>query len=382
MKQWGMDQSQMPPLNSTSDNNTVSNSALNNGSKNSEFINDDSVSNKSVNNNLINDEFAEVSHQRGLVAGNINKNAKQGHSPNKSITETQKNTQSQPRNAPSIEMYLDYRQFLNDFFEFKKSCYQHSRQPYTYAHFAVACGLKAPQYLKMIIERERNLSIKTVTSIAKGIGLKKEEAEEFRLLVLSNQESDTGKRALLFKELMDFRVKQKIRQGQLNASHFKKIPNWAAWVLFESAYTKLNKKDAKALRSFLRNKVSTNDIEQALEPLIKDGLLAYEPDVGFKKLRNLIENAEEIPTELVRSLQSQFMYLALESLHQDPPTEREFGSATLALTQKEFEAIRFKLRQLRKAVQKETQVARAQAKADRIYQLNIQLYPVTAPCED
>ncbi|WP_374031465.1 TIGR02147 family protein [Bdellovibrio bacteriovorus] len=84
---------------------------------------------------------------------------------------------------------------------------------------------------------------------------------------------------------------------------------------------------------------------------------------------------------LVRKLQSQLMYLGLESLYQDQPTEREFGTLTLSLTKSEFEEIKFKLRQMRKALHKDNSIARMKDKGERVYQLNIQLFPVTNAVE-
>ncbi len=75
----------------------------------------------------------------------------------------------------------------------------------------------------------------------------------------------------------------------------------------------------------------------------------------------------------------QLMYLGLESLYQDQANEREFGSLTLSLTEKEFEEIRFKLRQMRKSLHKENSIARMESKGERVYQLNLQLFPVTNP---
>ena len=82
---------------------------------------------------------------------------------------------------------------------------------------------------------------------------------------------------------------------------------------------------------------------------------------------------------LQRKLQMQLMYLGLESLYQDSATEREFGSLTLSLSEKEFEEIKFKLRQMRKALHKENAIARMSSKGERVYQLNLQLFPVSNP---
>lgn len=91
----------------------------------------------------------------------------------------------------------------------------------------------------------------------------------------------------------------------------------------------------------------------------------------------MMESSDEIPVALVRKLQSQLMYLGLESLYQDTATEREFGTLTMCLTEKEFEEIKFKLRQMRKQLHKDNSMARSSSKGEQIYQLNIQLYPVT-----
>lgn len=279
--------------------------------------------------------------------------------------------------APCVSTYLNYREYLSDFFLYKQKQFSESRVPYSYAHFSAACGLKAPQYLKLVIDGDRNLAEKTILQISKALQLKKDDSVDFKLLVLSNQETEPGKRALLFKKLMDFRVQCKIKKGEISKKHFEQIPNWATWVLFEATDLDLQFNDSKDLQKFLRNKVTPQQASEALNQLFELDLLEKSP-AGLKKKRHLIENADEVPAELVRALQAQFMYLALESLYQDGPTEREFGSATLALTKKEFEDVRFKLRQLRKAVQKDIQTARQSGTfGDRIYQLNIQLYPVT-----
>jgi len=55
---------------------------------------------------------------------------------------------------------------------------------------------------------------------------------------------------------------------------------------------------------------------------------------------------------------------------------------TLSLTEKEFEEIKFKLRQMRKQLTKDNSIARSAAPGDRIYQMNIQLFPVTKKIEE
>ena len=50
---------------------------------------------------------------------------------------------------------------------------------------------------------------------------------------------------------------------------------------------------------------------------------------------------------------------------------------TIAMTPAEFELVRFELRQMRKRIQKDLKTKRETAKGERVYQMNIQLFPVT-----
>ena len=96
-----------------------------------------------------------------------------------------------------------------------------------------------------------------------------------------------------------------------------------------------------------------------------------------KKGRRLINNSENVSVEMVRNLQSELIYLGLESLFQDEATDREFGAVTLALTREEFEKMKFELRQLKKRFFKDMAMNREFSKGERIYQLNIQFFPIT-----
>lgn len=280
--------------------------------------------------------------------------------------------------APKVSESMDYRQFLESFYLYKRELTKSDLRPYSYAMFSAAANIKSPNYLRMIIEGKRNLSPEMIGKFAKAMGLNKEETQDFRLLVLYNQATDPAERNILLKELADHRVGQKIKTGEIDKKQFERIPSWITWILYAMIDQENVKFQVNELRELLRKKASTDEIQEALKSLIVSGEVEQNEVTGaLQKTHSLIENAEEIPVALVRKLQAQLMYLGMESLFQDSPTEREFGTATLSLTQAEFEELKFKLRQLRKAVQKDNSVKRMTSKGERVYQMNLQLFPVT-----
>jgi len=280
--------------------------------------------------------------------------------------------------APRLVEYMDYRKFLGDWYMYKRSLSKKDLRPYSYAMFSAAADIKSPNYLKMIIEGRRNLSEDMIVRFAKALGFHKEQADEFRLLVLFDQSTDPAGRNFFLKELSDFRVQVQLRSGQIDKKIWQKIPSWITWILYALMDQEGVEFQPAKLRELLRSKASETEIEDAMQTLLNSGEVIRDPATGaLKKARNLIDSPDEIPVALVRKLQSQLMYLGLESLFQDSPAEREFGSLTMSLTKSEFEELRFKLRQMRKQLHKDNSIKRMTTRGERVYQLNLQLFPVT-----
>ena len=278
---------------------------------------------------------------------------------------------------PILSDYMDYRLFLADFYHYKKALTRTSIRPYSYAIFSAAADIKSPNYLKMIIEGKRNLSPDMVAKFAKACGLNKAHTDEFKLLTFFNQCEDPADRNYALKQLSEFRMEQKIKHGELDRKVLEKVPNWIGWIIYALVDQAGVTFQITQLKDLLRGKASESEIENAFENLLKSGELVKDPVTGEITKGKPTEAPEEIPSALVRKLQMQLMYLGLESLYQDQAAEREFGSLTLSLTEKEFEELKFKLRQMRKSLNKDNSIARLAAKGDRVYQLNLQLFPVS-----
>lgn len=280
--------------------------------------------------------------------------------------------------CPQLSDYMNYREYLAAFYAFKRASTKKSLRPYNYAMFSAAANIKSPNYLKMIIEGKRNLSDDMVVKFAKALGLNKEQAEELNLLVNFTQSMDPADRNLWLKKLSEHRVGTKLKAGEIDRRTWEKVPNWVAWIIYAMVDQQGVVFDVKTLKTLLRGKAAEDEIDTALNTLITSGELKLDATTGeLRKGRSLIENPEEVPVALVRKLQAQLMYMGLESLYQDAPTEREFGTLTMSLTKAEFDELKFKLRQMRKTMHKDNTIARMNTKGERVYQLNIQLFPVT-----
>jgi len=279
---------------------------------------------------------------------------------------------------PRLNLFTDYRHYLREFYEFRRNQTRSSLRPYSYANFAAAADIKSPNYLKLIIDGQRNLSTEMAKRFAKAMNLAKEDTEEFVALVDYTQATEPLERNRYLKALADIRVRQQLKSGEINADTWNKVPSWVTWVLYALADQKGVSFKPDELFEAMRGKARSEDIRRSFEKLLTSGELTQNAETGeVTKGRELMAGSEDVPVAMVRKLQAELIYLGLESLFQDQPQDREFGAQTLALTEKEFEQLKFELRQFRKRWAKDIGVARKGEKGDRVFQLNIQLFPVT-----
>lgn len=289
---------------------------------------------------------------------------------------TAKPAASVPQGPPVLGTYTDFRQYLKDVYEYRRRTESTGLRAYSYSAFSAAADIKSPNYLKLIIEGRRNLSDDMITRFARALRLQKAEAEEFRALVHYGQETEPIQRNQSLKELADLRARRSFASGEISQEAFDKVPGWMGWVLFAMVEQYGVSFDPDELYRVMRAKTSPEDIKGELKKLVESGGLREESG-RLLKGRDLIESPQDLPVEVIRKLQAELIYLGIESLFKDSPKEREFGAMTIAMTQAEFEQVRFELRQLRKRIQKDLMVKRETTKGERVYQMNIQLFPVT-----
>lgn len=281
--------------------------------------------------------------------------------------------------APALAAYSDFRLYLKDFYEHKRRETSGSIRPYSYATFSAGADIRSPNYLKMIIEGQRNLSPDMVKKFAKALGLNKDETEEFAALVEYCQATDPLDRNQHLKLLSALRAQRQVKSGEIKAEALEKVPNWITWVLYALADQGDATFDYDRLYEILKGRAQRDDIRKSLGRLVQSGDLVIDPMTGeINKGRELMSNSEDVPVALIRKLQSELIYMALEALFQENINDREFGSMTVALTEPEFEQLKFELRQFRKRWFKDVAVKRKEAKGDRVFQMNIQLFPLTA----
>lgn len=279
--------------------------------------------------------------------------------------------------TPQLSQYLDYRQYLKDYYDYRVKT-DKSRRPYSYAVFSAAADIKSPTYLKLIIEGKRNLSVEMAEKFGRALQFNKPEIEEFVKLVVFTQAQDAVDRNRHFVDLINVRLLRKMQTGVLAKETWEKLPNWVTWILFSLVDQKNVKFEPKEILKALGPIATEETLQLALKNLFDSGILRRNEATGeVIKVKELATSAQEIPVDLIRKIQIDLLYLGLESMFKDDPVDREIGALTLALTEEEFNQIKFEVRQLKKRIAKDILAKRVSTKGDRLYQLNLQFFPLS-----
>lgn len=276
------------------------------------------------------------------------------------------------KERPQLSVYMDYRIYLKDFYLWKRSGTMADLRPYSFAVFAAAADIRSPNYLKLVMEGTRNLSEAMAEKFARALGLNRAEAEEFKALVAYTQAGQPVERNGFLNKLNELRVQKKIDRGEMSSASWSAIPNWTGWVILQALDLFGGSASSLQIETWLSSKATREAVRKTVQHLIQCGFVVFEPETDQIKLssRNL-EKLGEMPSDLIRKIQSELILIGNEALFQDDPEEREVGSVTLSLSAEEFEQLKFELRHFRKKLQR--QFASKEPGGD-IYQVNFQMF--------
>jgi uncharacterized protein (TIGR02147 family) len=269
-------------------------------------------------------------------------------------------------NEPQILEYQDYRDYLKDLYEYRKNEYPR----YSYRKLASDFGFKPTNFFYLIIQRKRNLSFEALHRILAFSKFNAKDKRYFKALVNYNQADDPSEKESFLKELHKIKVK---KSNIISESQFSYFKNWYTPVIRELI----------SLKGFVPNLswISKKIVPKLTESNIKDTLTVLEKlnmikRVGRKwvQLERHLATSIEVTSEILGRYHEQLLGLSMASLEYDP-NDRDIGSMTMSLSRDQFDWMVRRVREFREEVQEE--LRKQDESPSMVYQLNMQLFPVT-----
>lgn len=266
-----------------------------------------------------------------------------------------------------IFSHLDYRQFLKARFAILKA----SRR-LTHRALAQQAGFSSPNFLKLVMEGQRNLTEKSIVQVVKAFELEGREAEFFAALVRFNQAKTLEEKDLGYEQLKLLRRDLPLKR--LEYSQFDYFNHWYAVAIRELLGVKGFREDPEWIRSKLQGRVSTAQVRRTLGLLERLGLIRRDEKGRLRQEQTPLSSGDQVTSLAAFRFHQGMIDKAKEALREAPAQERDISSVTLAVTRETAEQIKKRLRQFRKEI---LALSDQEGKAEAVYQLNLQFFNLT-----
>jgi len=272
---------------------------------------------------------------------------------------------------PEVLDYLEYREFLKDWFvESKKD------NPFTsYRYLGQKTGVD-PAWLVRVFQKEGHLNEGTLPAFIRLCGLDDRRAEYFKTLYRFNKTKAKQTLSELYYRLMELRS---METRILSAPELLYFGSWACAALRALIGITKDTSDIGKLAKNLCPAISQDEARSALGILKQLGLVVPDGNNGWNITDQIISTGGEVKSQAVRNFHRHTLELAQESLDRYKPEERDISSVVFTADESDLPEIRHRIEEFRRGL---LQFARKSERADRVYALNIAMFPLSDKVDD
>jgi uncharacterized protein (TIGR02147 family) len=271
----------------------------------------------------------------------------------------------EPR-RPCVFEYDDYRVLLKDLFDF----YKNTTSFFSYRYFARRAGFASPNFLKLVIEAQRNLSPDSASRCAVAMKLDKAETDFFKNLVQFCQAKSSSERAVSAREIVKSRAFKRfhpLKQAEMN--YYAK---WYYIPVREMVGTTGFRNDPTWIASRFVQPLEPEQVAEALRDLEQLGLIERTEE-GLSLSHRNVCSGDDVVSSLISQYHRDMINRGRESIDTVRPAAREVSGTCISCSAETVDQIKKLIREFRKEI---LAVAEESKEPDRVYQLNFQLFPL------
>jgi uncharacterized protein (TIGR02147 family) len=266
----------------------------------------------------------------------------------------------------SVKTYWDYRDFLRDFYAEKKR--ENNWYSLRYMGGRVAVD---PSHLLKIFQRERHIGNSLIDVFIKHCCLSPSDAEYFANLVRFNKAKSDRDSKMYYERLLA------LKGTGARALERSKYEFYTEW--YHSAILMLLdffpfSGDFGALAAKLSPPITPGKAKKSVALLEKLGLIKKTPEGNYCLTHKIITTGDHGHSIAVKAFQEETIRMAAESLHRHPPAQRNISTVTVTISEGNLDRINEVISQFRETL---LRMARDEKNPGKVYQLNVQLYPLT-----
>lgn len=269
---------------------------------------------------------------------------------------------------PNIYEYLDYRLYLRDFYNEKKE----KTSYFSHRYLAKACGFKSSNFLKFIMDGERNLSQDGIRKLSKGMKLNKGEREFFENLVLYNQADSHEEKKVYYENLIRSRSLMKIKP--LAKDQYDFYAEWFHPAVRELIVLKDFNGTPEWIAKNLSPSITVSQAKRSLELLERLDLIKKTGPNKWEQTESLITTGPEASSLMVLSYHQNLLRMMADVIPEIESENRDVSAINCSVPKDMIPKIKKKIQDFRQEILK---MITADEEAEEAVLLTMQLLPLT-----
>jgi uncharacterized protein (TIGR02147 family) len=268
---------------------------------------------------------------------------------------------------PSIYNYLNYREYLRDYFSEQNQL----QKRITHRIVLKKLGISSTGFLSNVISGKKNLNKEMSKKLGKIINLATPERQYLNTMVAYTQGKSIEEKKKYIDRLLSIRKTDLSYMSDDQLSIFTQwyyvyIRDLLCFFDFKDDYAKLAAK--------LDPPIKTEEAKFAIHNLVKLGFISKDGKGYYRPHDCLITTGDEVHSVQLANFQLATMDMAKRSLEKHVAKKRDISFVSLTLSEESFGFVKSEVQAFRKRL---LLIAKDEPEPDRLYQCNIQLFPVT-----
>ena len=266
----------------------------------------------------------------------------------------------------SLYEYFDYQVFLRDYIDTRKK----NQTWFSFRYFAAKIGMDHSNLVKALLGK-RHISRLNALSIADFLKFTAKEKEYFTTLVEFNKAKSQAKSKYLLEKLLSIK---NVDLKKIEPHQYDYYRQWYHTAIYSLLDYFEFYGDYKVLAAQLNPPITIKMAMESIALLEQLQLIHKDTRGRYTQTQKMITSGQRWHSLAIQKFQEETIKLAQHSLANHPRNVRDFSTLTMALSKSDMEAIREITEQYRKSIIK---VIHESGPGDTVYQLNVQLFPMT-----
>jgi uncharacterized protein (TIGR02147 family) len=273
---------------------------------------------------------------------------------------------------PNVYAFADYRRYLAAYYDYAKA----EQYGFSFRVFSRRAKLRSSNYLRLVIDGERNLTRDMAGRFADACELLGPAREFFCELVEYCQGKTAQERSRMYERLARYRPFREARK--LESAQAEYHSHWYLPVIRELVRRPDFSSDPKWIAKQLRPAISAAQAKRALELLCKLGLLEPNPEGRLVQTSEIITTGPGPLGHHIFNFHHVMLERAAEALDSLPREERDVSCLTLCVSQAKLAELKERVRDFRQEL---LRTAELDDSPERVVQINFQIFPLSIAAE-